>query len=91
MEGSRRPVACRICAYALAAPPLRTDSQPEKARDFSGSTPVRLLESSVPAAIDGAADQVADFGAPPASFEFTVVQVSPVLGVGHAAEGAFHG
>jgi len=50
-----------------------------------------LLESASPAASYGAADQVSDFGVLPAVFNFTVVQVSPVLGGGHAAEGAFHG
>jgi hypothetical protein len=45
----------------------------------------------MPAAVYAAADQIADFGSLPAAFTFTVAQVSPILGPGLAAEGAFSG
>ena len=38
-----------------------------------------------------AAEQVADFGALPAEFGFTVSQLSAELGAGAAATGAFNG
>ncbi|KKC39809.1 hypothetical protein WH87_06710 [Devosia epidermidihirudinis] len=53
--------------------------------------PVRTINSATPAVSYGAAEQTADFGAMPASFVFTVAQVSASLGLGHAASGAFHG
>jgi hypothetical protein len=58
---------------------------------FDGGTPVRVLESNTPSASYGSTEQVADFGTQPASFDFTVAQLSAVLGEGHAAEGEFHG
>lgn len=58
---------------------------------FDGGTAVRVLESSTPAASYAGAAQVADFGALPAAFDFTVEQLSPVLGAGHAAQGEFYG
>ena len=57
---------------------------------FSGLTAVRTITASGPAATYPSAAQVADFGAAPASFTFTIAQLSPVLGPGLAAEGAFH-
>ncbi|HWU18170.1 MAG TPA: phage tail protein, partial [Devosia sp.] len=56
-----------------------------------GSTLVRTLSSATPTVSYGAAEQMADFGALPAGFGFSVAQVSPVLGVGHVATGEFHG
>ena len=77
--------------WGAAESPLEHVPERYQVTIFNGSTPVRLLESTSPAASYGAADQVSDFGVLPAVFNFTVVQVSPVLGGGHAAEGAFHG
>jgi hypothetical protein len=56
---------------------------------LAGSAPVRTLSATAPAAVYAAADQIADFGVLPAAFTFTVAQVSPTLGPGLAAEGAF--
>jgi hypothetical protein len=58
---------------------------------FHGVTAVRTLDCYAASAAYSSAEQAADFGAPPASFTFTVAQVSPVLGAGHAATGAFNG
>ncbi len=56
---------------------------------LDGVTPMREIAAAAPSAAYTAAAQAADFGAPPASFLFTVAQVSPVYGPGHAAEGSF--
>lgn len=67
------------------------DNPPEAYRVtiLDGSTPVRTTEVAAPSLVYAAAEQAADFGAPPASFAFTVAQLSPVYGPGHAAAGAF--
>ena len=57
---------------------------------FDGATAVRTLATATPAAAYTAAEQIADFGASPASFTFTVAQVSAEYGAGHAAQGEFH-
>lgn len=57
---------------------------------FAGATPVRSIAATGPAAMYPAAEQTADFGAPPSDFVFTVAQLSPLYGPGHAAEGGFH-
>ena len=77
--------------WGVADSPL--DHVPERYRVtiFDGGTVVRVLESSTPSASYGSAEQMADFGTLPASFDFTVAQLSAVLGEGHAAQGEFHG
>ena len=57
---------------------------------LSGGTPVRTVSTSTPTAAYASAQQTADFGNPPASFTFTVAQVSPSFGPGLATTGAFH-
>ncbi len=57
---------------------------------FDGAAPVRTIAVAAPAAIYAAAEQVADFGALPDAFDFTVEQLSPVFGPGHQGAGAFH-
>ena len=56
---------------------------------FDGPDVVRTISASAPLVTYTAAEQTADFGAPPAAFAFTVAQVSPVYGAGHFATGAF--
>jgi hypothetical protein len=56
---------------------------------LDGAEPVRTIESAARALTYTAAEQVADFGAPPPSFAFSVTQLSPLYGPGHAANGAF--
>lgn len=77
--------------WGIADAPL--DHLPEAYRltIINGASPVRVLETSAPSAVYSSADQLADFGTLPTAFDFTIVQISPVLGAGHAALGAFHG
>jgi hypothetical protein len=77
--------------WGLADSPL--DHVPERYRlvIFAGAVVVRTLEVAGPLALYANADQVSDFGALPGAFAFTVAQISPVLGAGHAAQGEFHG
>jgi hypothetical protein len=77
--------------WGAADSPL--EHMPERYRItiFDGATAVRVLESSTPSASYGSAEQVIDFGGLPASFDFTVAQLSAVVGEGHAAPGEFHG
>jgi hypothetical protein len=77
--------------WGVADAPLEHAPELYRVTILSGSTPMRVFDVSTPAAAYGAALQLADFGAPPTSFDFTVAQVSPVLGAGHAAQGEFHG
>ncbi len=58
---------------------------------FNGARRLRTLAAAAPAVTYSNAQQTADFGGLPASFGFTVAQVSPVLGPGLAAEGSFDG
>lgn len=58
---------------------------------FNGSSAVRTFDCAATAASYSSAEQTADFGSLPASFGFTVAQISPVLGAGHAASGEFNG
>lgn len=57
---------------------------------FDGEETLRSVELDGPAWTYTAAEQLADFGALPAGFAFTVAQISPVLGAGHQARGEFH-
>ena len=74
-----------------SAAEVPADNLPEAYRVtiFDGAVAVRSIEAATPSASYAAAGQVADFGAPPAGFDFTVAQVSPVYGPGHAAAGRF--
>ena len=57
---------------------------------LDGATAVRTLSVSTLSAVYPAAEQSADFGSLPDTFTFTVAQVSPTLGTGLPASGAFH-
>lgn len=58
---------------------------------FVGLALVRSFECGAPGGTYLAAEQAADFGGPAGSFDFTVQQISPVYGPGHAGRGQFHG
>ena len=77
--------------WGVAESPLEHVPERYRITILDGVTPKRVLESTTPSATYAAADQVTDFGAPPSSFNFTVAQISPVLGAGHAARGVFNG
>ncbi|MBI4922472.1 MAG: glycoside hydrolase/phage tail family protein [Devosia nanyangense] len=57
---------------------------------YSGATLKRTIDVTAAAATYSAGQQTADFGSPPASFDFEVAQTSPVFGPGHWAKGEFH-
>jgi hypothetical protein len=57
---------------------------------YDGGDVVRSTDVPVPALTYTAAQQVADFGVPPASFTFKVAQLSGPYGPGHWAEGEFN-
>lgn len=77
--------------WGIAEPPL--DHAPERwrLRVFDGALSLRIIETGSSTAEYGPGEQAADFGGPPSAFTFTIQQVSPVLGPGHAASGAFYG
>ena len=56
---------------------------------FNGGTQVRTADLSTAAMTYSVADQTADFGAPPSSFDFTVAQLSTLYGPGLAAAATF--
>ncbi|WP_127145663.1 baseplate multidomain protein megatron [Pelagibacterium montanilacus] len=67
------------------------DVQPEAYRVaiLDGEIEVRSFEVTTPHAVYDAGAQIADFGALAPGFQFTVRQMSPVLGPGHPAHGVF--
>lgn len=77
-------------SWGLAEPALEHAPERYLVRIFDGTGLRRSVETDGPGMTYGLAEQVADFGAASA-FSFTVAQVSPVLGAGHAGEGTFDG
>lgn len=77
--------------WALADAPLDVVPEGYRVTILDGVTPVRTLDSSSAFATYTTAEQTADFGSLPSAFAFTVAQLSPVWGPGHAATGAFAG
>ncbi|HTJ58202.1 MAG TPA: glycoside hydrolase TIM-barrel-like domain-containing protein, partial [Devosiaceae bacterium] len=76
-------------SWAVLGAPL--DVSPEAyVVTILGTAPVRTISTSAPAVNYASADQIADFGSLPASFSFTIAQVSPVLGPGLTAQGVFN-
>jgi len=76
-------------SWALSDAPLEVTPEAYRVTIFDGPDAARTIESDVPTATYTAAEQAADFGAPPAAFAFTVAQLSPVYGPGHAVSGVF--
>lgn len=78
-------------SWTLAEMPL--DASPESYRITirNGATVMRVQNVTSPSLTYSAAEQIADFGALPASFDFEIAQVSAVYGPGRAAIGAFNG
>jgi hypothetical protein len=70
-------------------PPLEHAPESYRVTIYDGVAPVRTTDVSAPSLTYTAAEQTADFGAPPSAFTFTVAQRSAVFGLGHEAEGAF--
>lgn len=77
-------------SWAAAEVPLEHAPENYRVTILDGSEPVRTIEVSAPTANYAAAAQLDDFGALPATFDFTVAQVSPVFGAGHAGGASFN-
>ncbi|KKB09045.1 baseplate multidomain protein megatron [Devosia chinhatensis] len=76
--------------WGLAEPPLEHVPEQWRVGIHNAGMPVRTIETSSIAAAYSHAEQLTDFGAPAGPFTFSVAQVSPVLGPGHAAWRSFH-
>jgi hypothetical protein len=77
--------------WGLAEPPLEHAPEAYRLTILDGATIRRIIETALPSALYTSAEQILDFGSPPGAFSFTLAQVSPVLGAGHPATGAFNG
>jgi len=69
-------------SWLAAEVPLAEDSERYEVDILSGATVVRTLAATTPSVIYTAADQIADFGALPASVSVRVYQLSAFLGRG---------
>ena len=76
--------------WAAAEVPLEHAPEGYRVTIFDGADAVRTIEAAGSAAVYAAAAQLADFGALPDAFAFTVAQVSPVFGPGHPETGSFN-
>jgi hypothetical protein len=76
-------------SWATEDAPFDVTPEAYRVTILSGGSAVRTIEAGSPAANYLAAEQAADFGGLPAGFDFTVVQLSPLYGPGHAATGRF--
>ena len=77
--------------WGVAEPALEHVPEGWQVQVYDGSALVRTITAVSPSASYGLSDQTADFGGAAPAFAFSVRQVSPVLGAGHAAMGAFNG
>ncbi len=77
--------------WGTAEVPLEHGTEQYRLRIFDGAAVVRTVDVAAPSFTYTAAAHLADFGTVPATFDFTVVQLSPVLGEGHPAQGELHG
>ena len=77
--------------WGLAEPPLEHVPERWRVRIFDHGTLLRTIETGSAKADYGMGEQLADFGGPAGAFTFSIAQISPVLGLGHAASGAFNG
>lgn len=77
--------------WGIAEAPLEYGPEHWQIDILNAGTPVRSLTSASATAHYSLAEQVADFGGPVGHLDFSVRQVSPVFGPGHAGYGEFHG
>jgi hypothetical protein len=77
--------------WGVAEPALEHVPEAWEVRIFDGGTLVRTITVGSSSTTYGLGDQTADFGGAAPAFDFVVSQISPVLGAGHAAMGAFNG
>ena len=76
-------------SWATEDAPLDWAPEAYRIEIYDGATLVRTIDTAAPSATYAAAEQVADFGGPAASFAFRVAQVSALYGPGHWATGEF--
>ncbi|MEO6014094.1 MAG: glycoside hydrolase/phage tail family protein [Devosia sp.] len=77
-------------SWAVDDAPLDWSPEAYRLTIYSGVTLKRTIELSSASTVYTAAQQTADFGAPPSSFIFKVAQKSALYGPGHWAEGVFN-
>jgi len=77
--------------WGLADAPLEHAPEAYRLTILDGGVVKRVIDVGSPTAPYSSADQLLDFGSLPANFSFSVAQLSPVLGAGHAASGDFNG
>lgn len=76
--------------WGVVEPTLEHIPEQWLVRIFDGTSLVRSVASGTASAIYEPGEQAADFGGPAPGFSVSVAQISPVLGTGHAAWGAFN-
>ena len=77
--------------WGLADAPLEHGPEAYRLTINEGGVVRRVIDVAQPQALYASADQLLDFASLPGAFSFSVAQLSPVLGAGHAASGVFHG
>jgi hypothetical protein len=77
-------------SWAVEDAPLDRSPEAYRLEIYNGVSLVRTIDTVAPTATYSAAQQIADFGAPPSSFSFRVAQQSAIYGPGHWAEGDFN-
>jgi hypothetical protein len=77
-------------SWELAEVPLNEEREAYRVEIFDDETVLRTLELSVPTFEYTAAEQLADFGAPAATFTVRVAQLSAAVGAGMELEGVVH-
>ncbi|WP_193336504.1 baseplate megatron protein TIM-barrel domain-containing protein [Devosia beringensis] len=77
--------------WGLADAPLEHAPEAYRLTILDGGVVRRVIDVGSPTALYSSAEQLLDFGGLPGAFSFSVAQLSPVLGAGHAASGDFHG
>lgn len=77
--------------WGVSEPPLDVVPELYRLRILDGLSAVRVMETSSAGAVYALAEQTADFGGAAPAFDFTINQVSPVLGDGLRAGGVHAG
>jgi hypothetical protein len=77
-------------SWELAETPLNEEREAYRLEVYDGGDLLRTVETSAPAYVYAAADQIADFGAPPSEFTLRVAQLSAIAGPGFALQESLH-
>ncbi len=78
-------------SWAVNEVPLVLKPEAYQLQIFDGVTLLRTINCSSSIAIYSAAEQLADFGSMPNSFNFSIAQISATYGAGHIASSQFSG